>query len=139
MGEKKVNGRKRHILVDTLGLLLRVVVHPADIQDREGARLLLADISHRLPRLQHLWADSGYTGDLIDWAKRKCHLTLAVVTRPADQKGFVLLPRRWVVERTFAWFGRYRRLRKDDEHLAKCSESMVYLASIQLMIHRVAT
>lgn len=138
MGEKKVHGRKRHILVDTMGLLLRVVVHAANIPDAKGARRLLDRIKERFPRLTHIWADGGYEGDLLEWARTQLDVTIEIVKRPDNAFGFEVLPRRWVVERTFAWFGRNRGLAKDYEHLPKCHESMVYLASIQLMLRRLA-
>jgi putative transposase len=131
---KKVKGRKRHILVDTLGLLLAVVVHPADIQDRDGAKLVLAKVGGLLPRLQLIWADGGYAGQLIAWVQSQCGWLLQTVLRPVGVKGFVLLPRRWVVERTFGWFGRYRRLSKDYERLTDTSETMILIA----MIHRMS-
>ena len=135
-GGKKVNGRKRHIVVDTLGNLLHVLVHPANIQDREGAKLLLADFPEEcLARLDILWADNGYNGDLAAWIEAHfTHLKLEIVPRPVDASGFVLLPHRWVVERTLAWLGRYRRLSKDYEKLIAHSEAMVYLAEIRRML-----
>ena len=114
---KKITGRKRHILVDTLGLVLMVVVHAADIQDRDGAMLLLQSITESFPRLQLIWADGGYRGKLIDWVHEICGWILEIVKRPEEQKGFAVLPRRWVVERTFGWLGHYRRLSKDYEQL----------------------
>jgi putative transposase len=104
---KKVNGRKRHLLVDTLGLVLMVVVHAANIQDRDGARLLLEKARGRFPRLRLIWADGGYTGKLVDWVKTLCLWVLEIVKRSDDVKGFQVLPHRWVVERTFGWLGRY--------------------------------
>ena len=98
---KKVNGRKRHILVDTLGLLLIVVVHAANIQDRDGAMLVLGKAKGKFPRLQLIWADGGYTGKLIDWVKQFCGWMLEIIKRNDDIKGFRVLPHRWVVERTF--------------------------------------
>ncbi|HIC93226.1 MAG TPA: IS5 family transposase [Anaerolineae bacterium] len=133
---KKINGRKRHILVDTMGLLLMVVVHVASLQDRDGAKLVLEKIRGRFPRLQLIWADSAYAGMLVDWVKRVCHLVLEIVKRPAGVKGFQVLPRRWVVERTLGWLGRYRRLSKDYEALPESSEAMVYMAMIHLMLRR---
>jgi putative transposase len=135
---KKIKGRKRHILVDTMGLLLMVVVHAASIQDRDGAKLVLAKIKGRFPRLQLIWADGGYAGKLIDWVKTVCHLVLDIVKRPKEVSGFQVLPRRWVVERTFGWLGRYRRLSKDYEELPETSESMIYAAMIHLMVRRLA-
>ena len=133
---KKVNGRKRHLLVDTLGLLLTVVVHVASLQDRDGAKLVLEKIRGRFPRLQLIWADGAYAGQLVDWVKRVCGLVLEIVKRPAGVKGFQVLPRRWVVERTLGWLERYRRLSKDYEVLPESSEAMVYIAMIHLMVRR---
>ena len=134
---KKVNGRKRHALVDTLGLLLAILVHPANISDQAGAKLLLEKFKHSFPRLRLIWADGGYDGQpMIDWVQQVCGWIWQVIKRPADTKGFVLLPRRWVVERTFAWIGRYRRLSKDYEVNTKHSEAMIYLAMINLMLKR---
>jgi putative transposase len=135
---KKVNGRKRHLLVDTLGLLLAVVVHAADIQDREGAKLVLEKIKHLLPRLQLIWADGGYAGQLVEWVQHACGWLLEIVRRPKGVKGFVALPRRWVVERTFGWFNRYRRLSKDCELLTETGEAMIYLAITHIMVRRLA-
>jgi len=131
---KKVNGRKRHLLVDVLGLVLAVVVHPADIQDRDGAKLVLERVRRCLPRLQLIGADGGYAGQLVQWVQQRCGWLLQTVLRPVGVKGFVLLPRRWVVERTFAWLGRYRRLSKDYERLSETSETLIYIA----MIHRMS-
>ena len=114
---KKVMGRKRHIIVDTIGLLLAVVVHPADIQDRDGAKLVINKLMGRFPRLRLIWADAGYAGRLVDWAQALGGYVLAIVRRPRDSHRFEVLPRRWVVERTFAWLGRCRRLSKDFEAL----------------------
>src|SRR5687767_6842220 len=110
---KKVNGRKRHILVDTMGLLLAVIVHSAAIQHRDGAKLVFTSISEWLPRLTLIWADGGYAGKLVTWTRATFGWTLEIVKRPKDAVGFEVLPRRWVVERTFAWIGRNRRLSKD--------------------------
>ena len=134
---KKINGRKRHILVDTLGLLLTVRVLPANLQDREGARSLLRAFFAQAPRrrVKHIWADGGYTGTLIQWAKTLWRCTLEVVKRN-ELHTFKVLPRRWVVERTFGWLGRYRRLNRDHERQAHTGEIMVYLAMIRLMLAR---
>ena len=133
---KKVNGRKRHILVDTLGLLLSVKVLAANLQDRDGAKALLSEVKERMPRLYLIWADGGYRGQLITWVATTCLWLLQVVKRSDDVKGFVVLPRRWVVERTFGWLGRNRRLSKDYERQCESSESFVYLAMIHLMLKR---
>jgi putative transposase len=135
---KKITGRKRHLLVDTLGLVLTVVVHSANIQDRDGARLLLERAKARLTTLKHIWADGGYGGALIDWVRSTCSWVLEIVRRPAESKGFVVLPRRWVVERTLAWLGRYRRMSKDYEELTDTSEAMIHVAMINLMVRRLA-
>lgn len=139
-GGKKVTGRKRHILVDTLGFLLVVVVHSAQIADCEGAKRVF----DKLPlmwrkRLQVVWADQGYEGALWVWLWALTRIVLVLVKRPPHEKGFVVLPKRWIVERTFAWFGRYRRLSKDYEHCVKSSEGMIYLASIHLLLKRATT
>jgi putative transposase len=114
---KKVKGRKRHLLVDTMGLLLIVVVHTASIQDRDGAKLVLEQVPGRLTRLVRIWADGAYAGQLITWVKTACHCVLEVVKRTDNLTGFKVLPRRWVLERTFGWLNRYRRLAKDKDQL----------------------
>jgi putative transposase len=124
--------------VDVLGLVLVAVVHPADVQDRDGAKLVLAKVKDKLPRLALIWADGGYAGQLIDWVKTTCNWVLEIVKRSDDMKGFVVLPRRWVVERTFAWLGKYRRLSKDYEALPDTSEAMIYAAMTHLMLRRLA-
>ena len=137
MEGSKVRGRKRHILVDTAGHLLAVVVHAADVGEREGARWVLHVTQRWWHALQKLWADQGYSGDdLAQWLLREYGITLEVVSRPADQEGFVVLPRRWVVERTLAWLGRSRRLSKEYEHWPEYSETVIYLASLQLLLKR---
>ncbi len=134
MGEKKLCGRKRHILVDTEGNLLTVVVHRADIQERDGAYFVLDDIDRAFPQIATIWADQAYTGDLVADVRHEYGITLEIVKKLADQEGFVVLPRRWVVERTFAWLCRYRRLSKDYEHRTEYSEAWVYIASIARML-----
>ena len=128
-------GRKRHLLVDTLGLILIVVVHAANIQDRDGARLVLEKLGGCLRRLKLIWVDGGYGGAFVDWARLMFRRMIKVVKR-SDLHSFVVLPRRWVVERTFAWLGKYRQLSKDYETLPFSSETMIYLAMINLMLHR---
>lgn len=135
---KKINGIKRHILVDTMGLLLIVVVHLASIQDRDGAKLVLEKVPKRFARLKLIWADGGYRGKLIRWVKDTCQCMLKIVKRNDDLKGFKVLPRRWVVERTFGWLNRYRRLAKNYERLPHSSEAMVQIAMIRLMLRRLA-
>jgi len=133
---KRVKGRKRQIVVDTLGLILAVVVHAASIQDRDGARLVLARLAGRFPRLRLIWADGGYAGKLIGAVKERWGWTVAIVKRTAGERGFVVLPRRWVVERTFGWLGRYRGLSKDYEQVPESSEAMILIAMIQIMLKR---
>jgi putative transposase len=135
-GGKKINGRKRHILVDTIGLLLLVVVHSAAIQDRDGAKLVLAKVQERYTRLRLIWADSAYGGQLVEWVKEQVRCVLEIVRRRDDVAGFEVLPRRWVVERTLAWISRCRRLSKYYEALPATSEAYVYLAMIHLMLKR---
>lgn len=135
---KKVKGRKRHILVDTMGLLLMVLVHAANIQDRDGAKLLLSKANGCFSRLRLIWADGGYKGKLVKWTRNTCGFVLEIVKRDKGIKGFQVLPRRWVVERTFAWFGFYRRLSKDYEVLTETSEAMIYAAMVHLMVRRLA-
>jgi transposase len=136
---KKLKGRKLHALVDTEGLPLRVIVHSAGVQDRDGAALVLDKIRGRFPWLQLVWADAGYNARQVTAAvaKSAC-LTLEIVKRSDAAKGFVVLPRRWVVERTFSWFGRNRRLAKDYETLADTLAAFVTLAAIQFALRRLA-
>jgi putative transposase len=136
---KKVTGRKRHIVVDTTGNLLDVIVHPANIQDYRGAKLVMNQLAETVATLQHMWADAIYIKEgLVEWMAESFNIVLEIVNRDPDQKGFAVLARRWVVERTFAWLGRYRRLSKDYEHCTKSSEGVVFIASIQTMLRRVA-
>ena len=113
-----------------------MVVHPADVQDRDGAKLVLDKARGLFPSLRLIWADGGYAGALIEWVQATCGCVLQTVLRPVGVKGFVLLPRRWVVERTFGWLYRYRRLSKDYEYLTSVSETMIVVAMIQLMARR---
>lgn len=113
-------------------------VHPADVQDRDGAKAVLRRLSGRFPRLRLIWADGGYRGTLIEWTKRLGQWTLEIVKRNDYVTGFCVLPKRWIVERTFAWLGRYRRLSKDYEALPESSESMILIAMINLMSRRLA-
>jgi len=135
---KKIKGRKRHLLVDTMGLVLLVVVHAANIQDRDGAKLVFEKARKLCPRLRLIWADGGYAGKLVAWVQSVCSWVLEIVKRNDDVKGFKLLPRRWVVERTFGWLGRNRRLSKDYERQTETSEAMIYWAMIRLMARRLA-
>jgi putative transposase len=156
-GGKKLSGRKRHLLVDTLGLLLKVVVHSAKLQDREGVPLLLEPVKGQFPRIEKVWVDNAYTGSGRIWIKEHMGWEVEVVSHPPRPrgmwvfpgeeidyslferpKGFRHLPRRWVVERTLAWIGRYRRMSKDYEYLTSSSEAMVYLTMLRLMLTRLA-
>ena len=124
-----------------MGLLLSVVVTAASVQDRDGAQQLLEVLRHRFARLRLIWADQAYTGDLVTWVwalRSWRHIRLEVVKRLEGLTGFHVLPKRWIVERTFGWFHRYRRLAKDDEFLTQTSETMIRVAMIHLMIRRVA-
>jgi putative transposase len=123
-------------VVDTLGLLLAVVVHAASVQDRDGAKLVLAKLVGAFGRLRLIWADGGYAGQLVGWVKELAGWTLEIVKRSDDARGFQVLPKRWIVERTFGWLGRYRRLSKDYEELPAVSEGFVYVAMIHLMLRR---
>jgi putative transposase len=137
-GHKKVKGRKRHLLVDADGRVLKVFVSAADQNDRHGAKRLLAECKGDYPRLKKIWADGQYTGWLIGWAAETLGVRLEVVLRSDDVSGFEVLPRRWVVERTFAWLGRYKRLAKDYEFCPEHSEAMVYVAMTQMLLNRLA-
>ena len=121
-----------------MGLILVFVVHAASIQDRDGAKLVLDRLRYLFPTLHLIWADSGYAGKLIDWARYFIGCGLEIIKRCDHKTGFKVLPRRWVVERTFAWFGRYRRLSKDYEYLPQTSETMIYAAMTHLMLNRLA-
>lgn len=163
-GGKRISGRKRHLLVDTTGLVLRVVVHTADIQDRAAVPLLLADAQTSFPTLRHLWVDQGYTGAGKTWIEEQLGWTVTVVQHPSKPRGIWtprgdlndlstvyfewvrtpptrtgfrgVLPRRWVVERTIAWLGQNRRLSKDYERLPSTSEALIYGAMTRLMLRR---
>jgi len=151
-GAKKLSGRKRHLLVDTLGFVVKALVHPADLQDRASAPRLLLTVADTLPRLELIWADSAYVGPLQTWVWQTLGWRLQIVERPGGRgqwlpagqelpvraPGFQLLPRRWVVERTFAWIGRNRRMSKDYEFLPATSEAWIYLSMIRLMLKRLA-
>jgi transposase len=136
---KKINGRKRHLLVDTQGFVLRGIVHPASVQDRDGLAPLLTRIRGRFPWLRLVFADGGYQGNVAAAAAREERLALAIVKRSDQATGFVVLPKRWIVERTFAWLGRNRRLARDVEQLVASSTAHLYLAAIRLLTRRLVT
>jgi putative transposase len=133
---KNVKGRKRHVLVDTLGRLMAVIVTAASVSDPAGARRLFARLGGAWKKLRLLWVDGAYRGQLVAWVSQHLRFVLRVTLRPEGAKGFVLLPRRWVVERTLAWLNQSRRLRKDDERLPQSSEAMIYLSMTRLMLRR---
>ena len=137
-GGKRTLGRKRHIVVDVLGLLLFVVVHSAGIQDRNGAKHVLTRLISSFPGLKLVWADEGYAGKLVDWVATVLHRTLSIVKRPRKTQGFRVLQWRWIVERTFGWLNRSRRLSKDFEALPETTETWIRIAMIQLMTKRLA-
>jgi putative transposase len=139
-GGKKITGRKRHIAVDTLGLLLAVAVTSAAVDDAAAAPVVFASMeSEAFPRLRKMWADNKYHNHaLYAWMKDHVAYALEIVSRPSDAKGFVLLPRRWVAERTFAWLGRARRLSKDYERRTDTSEAMLKISMLHHMVHRLA-
>jgi putative transposase len=136
--EKQVNGRKRHILVDTMGWLLAVVVTVASVQGRDSARLLLGNLPGGCKKLRKVWVDGGYSGSLLEWVAERFKLCLAVVLRPKESRKFVLLLRRWVVERTFVWLNHSRRLSKSYEHLTRTDEAWIYIAMTRIMLQRLA-
>ncbi len=149
-GAKKLSGRKRHLLVDTGGLVLTATVHAADIQDRVGVPLVLTNAREAFPRLAHIWLDQGYTGSGRAWIEQKLGWEVEIVKRPSawywcapgeeppPRPRFTVLPRRWVVERTFAWLGQSRRLSKDYERLPQTSEAMIHLAMSRIILRRLA-
>jgi len=132
---KKINGRKRHLLVDTLGLMIAVVVTVASVQDRDGGKLVFSSVGDQ-PRLEKVWADGGYRGEFLTWTKEHCAWEVEIVLRTPDQKGFVVLPRRWVVERTFGWLNRCRLLSKEYEATLESSTADIQIAMSSLMLRR---
>ena len=137
-GGKRIRGRKRHIVVDVLGLLLVVIVHAAGIQDRDGAKPVLTALVARFPGLQLIWADGGYAGKLVAWVTTVLQRTLVIVKRPRHTQGFQVVQWRWIVERTFGWLNRSRRLSKDFEALPETTETWIRIAMIHLMVRRLA-
>jgi putative transposase len=138
-GGKRVKGRKRHLLVDTLGLVITVVVHSAGVQDRDGARLVLTKLREHFCWLKKVWADAAYAGPkLAAWVKSVFAWVLEIVTRADEAVGFQVQPKRWLVERTFGWLNRSRRLSKDYERLPETEEAWIYAAMTRLMLRRLA-
>lgn len=138
-GGKKINGRKRLIITDTMGLILVVLVHAANHHDSKAAYSFIEALKGKFPRLKRIFADGGYRDELVDWVKQTFHWIIEIVLRSdVSNKSFQVLPKRWVVERTFSWFESYRRLSKDYEYLTNTSENMIQLAMIRLMLNRVA-
>jgi putative transposase len=136
-GGKRIKGRKRHTIVDTMGYLLVVVVHAANIYDGRAARFVIPALFLLLDTVKKIWADGAYSGaELMEWVKKQFDCVLEVVEKKKTGQGFQVVPRRWVVERTFAWLSRYRRLNRDYERNPKSSESRVYVASSRLMLRR---
>ena len=136
---KKIKGRKRHVLADTLGLIISVLVTSSAVHDRDGARRLLPWLCHHGSRLRLIWADGGYAGALVNWLwqlRTQRRVRLEIVKRPEGQRSFPVLPKRWIVERTLGWLMKQRRLRCDYEHLITTSETMIYIAMIRLMLRR---
>jgi len=133
---KKVNGRKRHIVTDTLGLLMLVTVTTASVQDRDGGRTILEQLRFVMPSIVTVFADGGYAGKLVTYASQVLRLAVELVKKPDDQQGFAVLPRQWVVERTFAWLVRCRRLDHDYERQPATSETWVKWAMIGIMVRR---
>jgi putative transposase len=132
---KKVNGRKRHVIVDTLGLIMSLVIHTADIQDQDGAKLVIGELGKRFERLKVIFGDSAYKrSGLPDWLLQCFGWTLQAVLRPVDVEGFVVLPKRWIVERTLAWINKFRRHSKDYERNTESSKAMVYIAMTARML-----
>lgn len=133
---KKIQGRKRHLLVDTLGLMMAVMVTTACVQDRDGLRKLLRCRGIHRKKLRKIWVDGGYRGAVIEWVKVRFRYCLEVVLRSDNLQGFVVLPKRWIVERTFAWLNNHRRLSKDYERFTKTSETMIQIVMMRLMLRR---
>jgi putative transposase len=136
---KKVTGRKRHILVDTLGLLLSVVVHPADVQDRDGVKEVLRQARRSFPFIKRIFADAGYQGPKAAQAVTETGQWAMEIVKRTDVHKFVVVPKRWVVERTFAWTSRYRRLMREFERYARTTAAFFRLAMIRLMLRRLTT
>ena len=134
--EKNIKGSKRQLIVDTNGFVLRVLVHAADISKSEGGIWLLNEHSDALTSLETIRVDQGYKQMFVEWVNKYISCAVEVVQKPADQVGFAVLPKRWVVERTFAWLGRYRQLSKEYDRRPESTEGWIYLASIDILLKR---
>lgn len=135
---KKIKGRKRMTLVDTEGFIHSLRVHEASVQDPAGAKLVLLPLRGQMPRLLKIFADQGFAGSLVDWVKQWLNITLEIVKKPKEQKGFAIQPRRWIVERTFAWMLDDRRLVVDYERCPKSSEGFIFASALHRMLKRLA-
>ena len=133
-----MKGRKRHVLVDVLGLIWGLLVTEADMSDRSGGIRILLTVRGLVPRLKIIWADGSYRGQFIEWVQTLCVWLVEITLRSDDAKGFEVLPKRWIVERTFAWLFNFRRLRYDYEYKPRNSEGMIYAAMIRIMARRLA-
>jgi putative transposase len=133
---KKINGSKRHLVVDTLGLVLKVMVTTANVQDRDAAQSLLSALFQSYNSIKLVWADSGYAGQLVLWVRQQLGKCLEIVKPAPGQKGFQVQPKRWIVERTFGWLGRWRRLSKNYERKTDTAEALVYISMTHLMLRR---
>jgi putative transposase len=133
---KQVNGRKRSVIVETLGLLMRVVVHAADVSDLQGGKLVAELVAGMKQRIEKVWGDQHYGGEFADWVQATYNWVVEVKSRPPNVAGFVVIPKRWLVERTFGWLTWFRRLSKDYEQLVEVSEAFIYVAMIHLMLRR---
>jgi len=134
---KKVTGRKRHIITDTMGFILAIVIHNANLQDRDGAKLVMKELQYKYPLLKKILADGGYRGTLVEWTLSMFGWTLEIVSKVAGVSSFHVIPKRWVVERTFGWFNFNRRLAKDYEAINENSVAFVHLSMIRIMLNRI--
>jgi putative transposase len=134
---KKISGRKRHIVTDTMGFILAIVIHSADIQDRDGAKMVLRELRYKYPLLKKILADGGYRGVLEEWTLKTLGWTLEIVAKVAGVSTFSVIPKRWIVERTFGWFNFNRRLAKDYEVVNECSVAFVQMAMIRVMLNKI--
>ena len=137
-GGKKTKGRRRHLVVDVLGMIVAVAVLSGQIQDRDGARVVVGQVAQENKGVTHIWADSAYRGKLLHWAKRRHNISLEIVSKKPGQVGFEVQPKRWIVERTFGWLNRYRRLSKDYERNTDSSVAHIHVAMARVMLRRLA-